>query len=190
MTTPTTPKPLTPLPHAAPRVMTPIDYLPSTDEDHEWNPLDPAARWLFYAQALSQLAFFWLPVSVAIAVVGSTFLGPAIALPIALLVAITTFVASLWLPSLAFDRWGWALANDALLVRRGVIIRAVTSIPTHRIQHVDTRQGLLERWLGLARLQVYTASGVGGDGVIPGLTVADADNLRDTLVAVRGDDGV
>ena len=45
--------------------------------------------------------------------------------------------------------------------------------------------------MGLARVQVFTASGIGGDGVIPGLALVDAEALRDQLVQLGGgDDGV
>jgi membrane protein YdbS with pleckstrin-like domain len=63
-------------------------------------------------------------------------------------------------------------------------------VPTNRIQHVDVRQGPLEQWLGLSRVLVYTASGMGADGVIPGLNVETAEALRDQLVRTEGDGGV
>ena len=71
-----------------------------------------------------------------------------------------------------------------------MLIRSIVAIPTSRIQHVDTRQGPIEQWMGLARLQVHTASGVGGDGMIPGLELPVAEALRDQLVDVDGEDGV
>ena len=44
--------------------------------------------------------------------------------------------------------------------------------------------------MGLARVQIHTASGLGGDGAIPGLELDVAESLRDQLVEVDGDDGV
>ena len=76
------------------------------------------------------------------------------------------------------------------VIVHGVIVKEVTAIPLSRIQHVDTRQGILEQWFGLARLSIYTASGMGADGFIPGLTSEMADALRDRLVRDDGDDGV
>ena len=100
------------------------------------------------------------------------------------------FVYAVWYPSFAFERWGYALREEELIIGRGVLFRSITAIPLGRVQHVDTRQGPLEQWMGLARLQVYTASGMGADGVIPGLTIPDAELLRDELLQIRGDDGV
>lgn len=97
---------------------------------------------------------------------------------------------TLWMPALAHQRWAYALRGEDLLISRGVLFRVITAIPTQRIQHVDVRQGPLEQWLGLSRVQIHTASGVGADGVIPGLETATAEALRDQLVAATGDDGV
>ena len=66
----------------------------------------------------------------------------------------------------------------------------MTSIALTRIQHVDMRQGPLEQWMGLARVQVFTASGMGADGSIPGLKFEQAQRLRDQLLQFEGDDGV
>ena len=100
------------------------------------------------------------------------------------------FLVAVWYPSLSFERWGYVLRADELLIRRGVLIRTITAIPVNRIQHVDTRQGPIEQWMGLARIQIHTASGVGADGMIPGLKLDVAEQLRDQLVDVEGDDGV
>jgi membrane protein YdbS with pleckstrin-like domain len=153
-------------------------------------PLAPAARWLFYARAFTGLFFFWAPVCILL---GSAllFLVPswtAVMLPLSWFLLM--FLYTVWYPTLAFERWGYDLRDEELIIGRGVLFRSITAIPLGRVQHVDTRQGPLEQWIGLARLQVYTASGMGADGVIPGLTIPDAEHLRDELLQIRGDDGV
>jgi uncharacterized protein len=156
----------------------------------ELTPLAPAARWLFYARAFSGLVFFWAPTSV-VAALALTMLVPFwTATLCALALFLLLFLNSLWYPTLAFERWGYELRADELIICRGVLFRSITAIPLGRVQHVDTRQGPLEQWMALARLQVYTASGMGADGVIPGLTIPDAEKLRDELLRIRGDDGV
>ena len=99
-------------------------------------------------------------------------------------------VVAVWHPPRAYQRWGWALREHDLLISHGVLIHQVVSIPAGRIQHVDVHQGPIERALGLARLQVYTASGGGADGEIPGLARATADALREKLVRREADDVV
>ena len=106
-------------------------------------------------------------------------------------IGMCVLVWSLWMPHLLYINWGYLQREEDLLVKRGVILRSVTSIPYSRIQHVDTHQGPLELIFNLARVQVYTASGMGADAVIPGIKVDDANKLRDTLLAsIDGDDGV
>lgn len=156
----------------------------------EWLGLAPRARLLFYLQSLSRFVFFWLPV----VVVGGSYLtleaGLMYGLGTSALVLFVLVVVSIWMPSLSFERWSYALRDVDLLIASGVFFRSITSVPTNRIQHVDVRQGPLEQWLGLSRVLVYTASGMGADGVIPGLNVETAEALRDQLVRTEGDGGV
>lgn len=158
-------------------------------EPLHWQSLDAKARLLFYLQAFSRL-LFWIPIT-AVAVGFATWLiGLVYAASIGVAWIFILFLGSLWLPSLAFDRWAYALRDGDLVIARGVLVRSITAIPVSRIQHVDTRQGPLEQSLGLARIQIHTASGLGGDGVIPGLTLHAAETLRDQLIQVSGDGGV
>ena len=157
-----------------------------------YTPLASRARTLFYLQAFSRLALFWFPLLLVggSALAYSWELLPAAGVALALL--FLRFLVALWWPWLAWSRWGWQRRERELLIARGVLVRSVTAIPVERVQHVDVRQGPLEQWFGLARVHVHTASGLRGDGVVPGLDVAIAESLRDQLVqaAARGDDGV
>jgi uncharacterized protein len=152
--------------------------------------LHPRARLLFYLQTFSRLVFFWAPVSLVATVAGSAWWTPLYAAVVGMGWMFVLFVVSVWYPWLAWERWGYLVRDEELLIRRGVVVRAVTAIPLNRIQHVDSRQGPIEQWLGLARLQIHTASGIGGDGMIPGLQLPIAESLRDRLVEAKGDDGV
>jgi membrane protein YdbS with pleckstrin-like domain len=157
----------------------------------EYVPLAARARTLFYLQAFARLLFFWVPVSIALAVASAMWFGALKAAIGALIFLFGLFLAAVWLPSLAFERWGYAILEEEVLITSGVLIRRITAIPTSRIQHVDMRQGLIEQWLGLGRVQIHTASGLSSDGVIPGLLIDDAEAIRNRLVArVKGDDGV
>ncbi len=156
----------------------------------EWKPLAPRARLLFYLQAMSRFFFFWLPLGLVGGVWASAELGVLQAAGGVGTVLFAVFVLGLWMPSLSFDRWSYSLREDDLLIAHGILVRSVVAIPTSRIQHIDVRQGPLEQSLGLSRVLIYTASGMGADGVIPGLATATAESLRDDLVAVGGDSGV
>lgn len=165
----------------------------------DWQHLPSSARWLFHLQALIRLVVVWLPSSVFLAMFGGTALGwlfgspifgPAAGIALGAVWLALQGVAALVLPSLAWARLAWCLRDHDLLVSEGVLVHEVSSVPRSRVQHVDVRQGPIERTFGLARLYVYTASGAGADIVLPGLALTDAEWLRDVLVRVGGDGGV
>lgn len=153
-------------------------------------PLAPRARWLFHLQALVRLATIGPVVAIGSAVGLWLWVGPVVGVGVGASLGLLMTLWALWMPSLAFDRWGYGLDDRELLIQRGILVRRLTAIPVGRIQHVDTYQGPMDQLLGLARLHVYTASGMGADGVIPGLDAAEATRLRDALVDTEGDDGV
>ncbi len=75
---------------------------------------------------------------------------------------------------------GYAERPEEFLVRRGVLWQAVVVVPYARLQYVDVHAGPIDRRLGIARLQLHTAS-AGTDAAIPGLPAAEASRLRDQL---------
>ncbi|WP_164021031.1 PH domain-containing protein [Pyxidicoccus trucidator] len=144
---------------------------------------------LFRVAGLIRVAVYGVLATVAGFVLSLTKVGWwAWLLPCAVVLVTLTLVA--WYPQRAHRRWGWALREHDLLIAHGVLVQQLVSIPAGRIQHVDVHQGPIERALGLARLQVYTASGGGADGEIPGLARETADALREKLVRREADDVV
>jgi len=78
---------------------------------------------------------------------------------------------------------GYALRDDDLLFRRGIMWTRVVSVPYGRMQLVDINRGPLARAVGLSELKLVTAAAATGV-VIPGLPEAAAEELRDTLVTL------
>ena len=76
---------------------------------------------------------------------------------------------------------GYALREDDLVFRRGIMWTRVVAVPYGRMQLVDITRGPVARLLGLADLKFVTAAATSGVA-IPGLAEADADALRDRLV--------
>ncbi|HEX7117750.1 MAG TPA: PH domain-containing protein [Longimicrobiales bacterium] len=92
------------------------------------------------------------------------------------------------LPPARYRAWGFAVRDDDLVVRRGALWRTTSVVPHTRIQHVDTRHGPIERRLGLSHVVVHTAGSAGASLRIPGLSLDDAESLRDRLAALSGGD--
>jgi uncharacterized protein len=78
---------------------------------------------------------------------------------------------------------GYQLRDDDLLFRRGLLFQRFVSVPYGRMQLVDITRGPVSRILGLSDLHFITAAASSGVS-IPGLPIADAEELRDSLVAL------
>jgi hypothetical protein len=145
---------------------------------------------MFHLASLARFGLFWLPVTAVGTVALASVWAWTYAMALGGLWIAFQLLLALWMPALAWSRWAWLIRERDLMIASGVIFRSVMSIPLSRVQHVDVQQGPLERVFGLARVNIYTASGSGADGVIPGIELADAEALRDRLVRVEGDAGV
>lgn len=78
---------------------------------------------------------------------------------------------------------GYQLRDDDLLFRKGILFSRLVAVPYGRMQLVDVQRGPIARMLGLANLKMVTAAAVTGVQ-IPGLPIAEAEQLRDHLIAV------
>lgn len=79
--------------------------------------------------------------------------------------------------------WGYCERHDDLLVRRGVLFGRLSVVPYGRMQFIDVTAGPIERSFGLATVRLHTAAAA-SDARIPGLSRADAAELRDHLAAL------
>ncbi|MDP9866595.1 MULTISPECIES: PH domain-containing protein [Streptosporangium] len=74
----------------------------------------------------------------------------------------------------------WELSGDVVYARSGWISREWAFVPVSRIQTVDKTQGTLERTLGLATVEIRTASHA-GSSTIQGLDYEVAAALAEEL---------
>ena len=95
---------------------------------------------------------------------------------------------SLISPYLAYVRWRFFVNEELMLMRYGIIFHEERTIPISRMQHVDLTRGPVERMFGLATLVVFTAGNEGSAFRLPGVAVLRAGELRDQILAARGDD--
>ncbi|WP_425955981.1 PH domain-containing protein [Xylanimonas sp. McL0601] len=77
---------------------------------------------------------------------------------------------------IAWRRDAFAVTEQALLVRRGRIVRRLDVVPHARMQSVAVEQGPLQRRLGVASFAVHSTPGV-VTPVVPHLDAADAARL-------------
>ncbi len=85
------------------------------------------------------------------------------------------------LPRLQYKYWRFDLREEDLYLERGILNRVRTIVPLRRIQHLDVSQNILEREFNLSKLIVHTAGSRSSDVVLPGLQLAEAEQLRDDV---------
>ena len=81
-------------------------------------------------------------------------------------------------PELRWRRWRYEIRPDEVDLQRGIFWISRTLVPLARIQHVDTRQGPLQRRFGLSTVVLYTAA---GPNQIPELSTPVAERARDRI---------
>jgi uncharacterized protein len=81
-------------------------------------------------------------------------------------------------PGLRWRRWRYEIRPDEVDLQRGIFWISRTLVPLARIQHVDTRQGPLQRRFGLSTVVFYTAA---GPNQIPELSTPVAERARDRI---------
>ncbi len=76
----------------------------------------------------------------------------------------------------------FAATDVAIMLRRGALWRSQRGVPLNRIQHVEIKEGWLERQFGICQLCIYTAGSGGADIRIPGLPPQLAEPLKQQLL--------
>ncbi|MFT5837724.1 MAG: membrane protein YdbS with pleckstrin-like domain [Flavobacteriales bacterium] len=76
----------------------------------------------------------------------------------------------------------YALRELDLHYSSGLFFRKLVSQPISRIQHIELKRGPIERKVGLATLQVFSAGGEMHTFQIPGLPLETAQQLRQFIL--------
>jgi membrane protein YdbS with pleckstrin-like domain len=150
-----------------------------TTPEEAMRPLDPRVRAMWWTTSAITLLVV-LVVAVAAGLIlrdGWGGLPPLVVLTLGVPTAVLV-------PWLRYRRWRFALRDEDLWIRRGVVWRSTSVIPYARLQFVDTTQGPLDRMFGLSQLVVHTAA-PGTSGQLPGLAADEAEALRERLAHVR-----
>lgn len=142
-------------------------------------PLEPGQRTVLHISALVPTVLIMV-IGVGAGIVLQDRLGWQ-SWPFVLIACVMAFWTLVISPRKRWAAWGWALALDELHIARGVWTQIHTVVPLRRVQHIDVAQGPSERVCGVARLVLHTAGTAYAVIVLPGLTRATAEELRDTI---------
>lgn len=83
---------------------------------------------------------------------------------------------------ISFRKKGFAFRTHDVLYRHGIIATNTLVIPYNRVQHVALHEGLLSRYFGLAKIEIFTAGGSSSDIQIPGIAKEQAKNIKQLLM--------
>jgi len=90
--------------------------------------------------------------------------------------------------SKGFKHKGYAIRARDLVYKTGWLYKKQITVPFTRIQHVDIKQGIIERSYKLSKLNLYTAGGASSDLTIPGINMDDAKRFKSFILGVMESD--
>lgn len=91
-------------------------------------------------------------------------------------------VLAVFFSRISFRKKAFAFRNHDVLFRHGVIATNTVVIPYNRVQHVALHEGLVSRYFGLAKIEIFTAGGSSSDIEIPGIEKEQAENIKQLLM--------
>ncbi len=142
----------------------------------DWQRVSPkltVARWI------SWLLFVPIAAGVVALLVVIPGVPPVIPVVVGLAGAIA-FFWGMWFIARRTKSWAYTERTDDLVVTRGFMFKRLVIVPYGRMQLVDVAAGPIDRYFGIATLQLHTAAAT-SDATIPGLTPEVAGALRDRL---------
>lgn len=83
---------------------------------------------------------------------------------------------------IGFQKRGFAFREHDVLFQSGVVATKTIVIPYNRVQHVSLHEGLVARYFGLAKVEIFTAGGSSSDIEIPGIEKEQAENIKQLLM--------
>ncbi|KKR46367.1 MAG: hypothetical protein UT82_C0014G0026 [Parcubacteria group bacterium GW2011_GWB1_40_14] len=150
--------------------------------------LHPSSIWLFFFQGVRAVLFLLIPPFYFLFIfsVRGVDIEIPVIFPILFIVwfIILLVIAYIW-AKLSYQNYKYELTDNGFKKELGVIRKKYVTIPYDRIQNVDIDRGIIARILGLSDIKIQTAgmSGMmGAEGRLPGLSVQDAEIVRDDLI--------
>jgi uncharacterized membrane protein YdbT with pleckstrin-like domain len=112
--------------------------------------------------------------------------GPRTALIV--LIVCTALNVLWWAPTMIWSGFyhrslSYKIGDEQVIVRQGVLTRAVKHVPYRTVTNITVKRGLIDRWLGLGTLEIQTAGVSGTQQAEQSLVgLADPDEVYDLVV--------
>ena len=161
--------------------------------------LDARVKWVWEVPTIATLAIFWLVASIAYwvfmpenAVMGISHMF----FPVILLLAVIILFGlpiHVWV-GMVYNNFTIELAEQDIIIREGVFTRKTTVIPYARIQDIRSERTMVERFFGIATLEIETAgsSKVASQTLIPGIANKNEliSEIMQRVEAAKSGDGI
>ena len=98
-----------------------------------------------------------------------------------LIVVSTIFSLIYLLEWKGFKKKGYAIRQNDVSFKSGLLFFSMTSVPFNRVQHTEVSQNPLARLFDLGEVKVFTAGGASSDITISGLKIDEAHRLKDHI---------
>ncbi len=118
------------------------------------------------------------------------YFEPMVAVALIMYIAILYFIAVL-----VYNHFYFAVEEEGFRIDYGIVNKRHVTIPFRQIQNVNITRSLIDRFLGIGRLEIESAGStnfakreiVGGtrskaEGYLPGLSMKDAEHLHDLVL--------
>lgn len=153
----------------------------------------PRMKYVWFIRAclgLIVIAVFLIPTMFTVLLDVSNFFTTFISIAI-LIIIVYISIAAIW-SWLYYRFYSYAIKDDVVLIRRGILFRRRVTIPYERIQNVSVSRSPLLLIFGLSSVQIETAGGAGlsafrwtgspymAEGVIHG--VINGETFADELI--------
>nr|WP_309755854.1 PH domain-containing protein [Flavobacterium sp.] len=149
-------------------------------EEVTFTKLDPKYIWV----VLINLAFF-IGLLILVSILFSMFKSEIFSERVWLIIGAVIPVFSILLvvfSFIGFQRKGFAFREHDVLYKHGILATKTIIIPYNRVQHVALHEGFVSRYLGLAKIEIFTAGGSSSDIEIPGIEKEQAENIKQLLM--------
>lgn len=164
-----------------------------TEEAVKFKKLHPNARWLFFFSYMQKTAI--LPLLFAIGAGTWAFLGEEFYALISAAAIVVYVLAHFIAAVVAYRHYSFQVTETSFRKEYGILHIQTASIPFERIQNVNIRRNLIDRFLGLSHVDIETA-GTGGqrknpviggsksraEGHVPGIAPQEAEDVRDLIM--------
>lgn len=169
-----------PIPEATKAAAQPDLYNKTVKRRH----LDPSAKWLFFLNYIGK-TFLLVP-----AFLVGMYYQPLVAAGFIAYLVINYLIATL-----VYNHFWFDIEKLRLDIEYGIIHKRHVSVPFSEIQNVNITRSLIDRTLGIAKLEIESAGSTGttkrdviggtkskAEGFLPGLSMKDALNFHDMIL--------